>query len=494
MNNSQNVDIALIGAGIMSATLGIMLKELMPHASIHIYERLPQIAVESSDAWNNAGTGHSAFCELNYTPQMPDGTIDVSKALKIVEQFETSKQYWAHLVKKKLLGNPDNFIKATPHMSFVWGEDNVAYLKKRYDALQQQPLFRDMQFSDNHTVLQQWIPLIMQHRDPSQKLAATKMDAGTDVNFGALTRSIFDHLQQCPNVRIFTNKEVRTLKKQKNGAWKLYIKDLSTKEKSTVLAKFVFLGAGGGSLPLLEKSRISEGKGFGGFPASGQWLRCTNREIIEQHAAKVYGKPAVGAPPMSDPHLDTRMINGKRELLFGPFAGFSTKFLKNGSYWDLPCSIRPSNIWPMIKVGLTNFDLLKYLINQIKQSPTDRVNALRKFVLDARPQDWKLEIAGQRVQVIKKDKQKGGILQFGTEIVCCADGTIAALLGASPGASTCVPIMLDLLERCFKKEMQTAEWQEQLIAMIPTYGTNATQNPELFLKMRKESAEILQLK
>lgn len=494
MSELQNLDIVLIGAGIMSATLGIMLKELMPQATIHVYERLPEIAIESSDAWNNAGTGHSAFCELNYTPQRPDGSIDASKALNIVEQFETSKQFWSHLVKKNLVDNPASFISPVPHMSFVWEKENVEYLLKRYDTLRQSPLFRDMQFSDDHAVLQQWIPLILENRKSSQPLAATKMDAGTDVNFGALTRTIFKHLQNDEHVTIFTSHEVKNLKRRKDGGWQLSVKNNITQEKKYINTKFVFLGAGGGSLHLLEKSGIPEGKGFGGFPVSGQWLRCTNPAIIAKHAAKVYGKPAVGAPPMSDPHLDTRIIDGERALLFGPFAGFSTKFLKNGSFWDLPLSINLSNIWPMIKVGLTNFALLKYLINQIKQNHNDRVNALRKFVLDAKPEDWKLEIAGQRVQVIKKDKQKGGVLQFGTEVVTCSDGSIAALLGASPGASTCVSIILNMLERCFKKEMQSPEWQAKIKEMVPSYGISAKENPEFYLQMREKTSAVLGLK
>lgn len=491
--DSTKPDIVLIGAGIMSATLGIMLKELMPKATIHIYERLNQIAIESSDAWNNAGTGHSALCELNYTPQLPDGSIDASKALKIAEQFEKSKQFWSYLVEHDLIDDPKSFISPIPHMSLVWGENNVAFLKKRHAKLLQYPLFEDMKFSDNHEQLKEWIPLIMKDRNPSEKLAATKMNIGTDVDFGSLSRNIINHLKKIEGVELHTLHEVCRLKKQADASWRLKIKDLSNGNKKEVVAKFVFIGAGGGSLPLLEKSHIPEGKGFGGFPVSGQWLRCTNPEVIAKHSAKVYGKPAVGAPPMSDPHLDTRMINGERALLFGPFAGFSSKFLKNGSYWDLPASITLSNIWPMIKVGLTNFDLLKYLIQQIKQTNNDRLNALRKFVLDAKPEDWKLEIAGQRVQVIKKDKKKGGVLQFGTELVTSADGSLAALLGASPGASTSVAVILNILERCFASQTNTTEWQQKLKTMIPTYGQSPQQNPELYKEMREWTSRVLGL-
>lgn len=493
MNSNSNPDIILIGAGIMSATLGTMLNQLMPGATIEIYERLDKIAQESSDAWNNAGTGHSALCELNYTPEMSDGTIDAKKALKIAEQFELSKQYWAYLTEQKLLSDPKDFISPIPHMSFVWGAENVAFLKKRFEKLQQYNLFKGMQFSDDPAQLMKWIPLIMTGRDPAQKVAATKMDIGTDVNFGALSRQMIEYLKTAAGVKVFTGQEVTDLKKQSDGSWKLKIKDLRTGEQKKACAKFVFIGAGGGALPLLEKSKIPEGKGFGGFPASGQWLRCTNPDIIAQHHAKVYGKPAVGAPPMSDPHLDTRMINGERALLFGPFAGFSGKFLKNGSIWDLPLSIKWSNILPMMKVGLTNFDLLRYLIKQISQSPTDRVNALKRYYVNAKAEDWALEIAGQRVQVIKNDPQKGGILQFGTEVVTSADGSISALLGASPGASTSVPIMIELIRRCFKNQFQTPEWQEKLKQMIPSLGQSLESQPELCQSTRERTTNALQL-
>ena len=493
MDSAKNVDIALVGAGVMSATLGMMLKELMPNATIEIFERLDEPANESSDAWNNAGTGHSALCELNYTPEKADGSIDVTKAMSIMEQFEVSKQFWAYLVKQGLIDTPSDFVVSIPHMSFVWTDENVLFLKKRYEKLQQYPLFQAMQFSDNKETLKQWIPLIMQNRDAEQNIAVTKTDFGTDVNFGSLTRLIFKNLESRSGVHVHTLHEVRDLKKQHDGLWQLKVKDLANGATIQVAAKFVFLGAGGGSLLLLEKSKIPEGKGFAGFPVSGQWLRCTNPQIIAQHSAKVYGRPALGAPPMSDPHLDARMINGERALLFGPFAGFSTKFLKKGSYCNLFSSIRCSNIAPMIKVGFNSFPLIKYLIQQVLLSHSDRVKALRKFIIDAKNEDWTLEIAGQRVQVIKKDKDKGGILQFGTELVTSADGSIAALLGASPGASTAVSIVLQTMERCFKTQFNSQEWQQKIKEIIPTFGQSAEKNPEAYLSARAYTADILKL-
>ncbi|HEY8967110.1 MAG TPA: malate:quinone oxidoreductase, partial [Candidatus Methylacidiphilales bacterium] len=479
---SDTVDVALIGGGIMSATLAAFLRELEPTWRIALFERLDRAAAESSDAWNNAGTGHAALCELNYTPEKADGSIDTSKALKINESFEVSKQFWSTLVEAGRLGSPADFIRATPHMSFVRGEANVAYLRKRHEALTKSHLFAAMRYSEDPAVIAQWIPLVMEGRDPSEKIAATWFAEGTDVNFGALTRALLAEVEKTPETYLRYRHEVRGLAKE-DGLWSLKIRDLDDGAKGTVKARFVFLGAGGGALPLLQKSGVPEGKGFGGFPVSGQWLRCTNPEVIERHAAKVYGKASVGTPPMSVPHLDTRVIDGKKALLFGPYAGFSTKFLKQGSYADLPLSIKPDNLWPMVKTGLDNVPLTKYLIGQVLQSWDDRIAALKEYFPKADPKDWKLEIAGQRVQVIKKDPQKGGVLQFGTEVICAGDGSLAALLGASPGASTAVPIMLEILNRCFKEKAQADGWKEKLAKLIPSYGQSLEKDAALAAKV-----------
>ncbi|MCX2483661.1 malate:quinone oxidoreductase [Pedobacter sp. MR2016-24] len=491
-NSNKVVDVVLIGAGIMSATLGVLLKELAPELSIEIFERLDVAAAESSDAWNNAGTGHSAFCELNYTPQLPDGSVETHKAVAIAESFEVSKQFWSFLVAQNIVGSPETFIKSIPHMSFVWGDDNVAFLKERYTKLQQCELFKEMTYSEDPKQLEEWMPLVMADRDPAAKVAATRMLLGTDVNFGALTREMLNTLQTKPDVSMEFNQEVRKLK-QKDGIWEVKVRNQDTGDKRTVKAKFVFIGAGGGSLPLLEKSDIPEGKGFGGFPVSGQWLKCVNPEVIEKHNAKVYGKAAVGSPPMSVPHLDTRMIDGKKALLFGPYAGFSTRFLKNGSLLDLPLSIKVNNIRPMIAAGLDNIPLTKYLIDQVRQSPEDRMTALREYLPAAEMKDWELETAGQRVQVIKKDEKLGGVLEFGTEVVAAADGSIAALLGASPGASTAVSIMVTLMERCFPEQMKSAEWTNKLKLMIPSYGQQLNNNPTLAQQIRNETTKALHL-
>lgn len=490
----SNSDVVLIGAGIMSATLGLILKELQPDLTIDIYERLDSAAAESSDAWNNAGTGHSAFCELNYTPEGKDGSIDPKKAISIAESFEVSRQFWSYLVEQGKVPAPENFIKTIPHISFVWGDKNVKYLKKRFEALQANPLFQEMTFSTDFAKLKEWMPLVMEGRKESDKLAGTSMAIGTDVNFGELTRSMFSYLTKMDGVNLHFNHEVEKLKQREDKSWRIKITDLGTGNIRKAYTKFVFIGAGGGSLPLLEKANIPEGKGFGGFPVSGQWLKCTNPEIIAQHESKVYGKASVGAPPMSVPHIDSRMINGEKQLLFGPFAGFSTRFLKNGKYSDLPKSIQLDNIVPMVIAGYKNIPLTKYLIEQVRLSQEDRIESLREYVPGAKSKDWVLERAGQRVQVIKKDEKEGGKLEFGTEVITSADGTLSVLLGASPGASTAVSIMIDVIGRCYKEQMKTPEWQSKFKDMIPSYGQQLNENPELLSKIRENTATVLKLK
>jgi malate dehydrogenase (quinone) len=488
-----NPNIVLIGAGIMSATLGVLLKELEPGVSIQIFETLDDVALESSDAWNNAGTGHAALCELNYTPQRSDGSIDISKAIKVNESFKISMQFWAYLIEQKLLDLPSEFIRRVPHMSFVSGAKDVEFLRKRYEKMKGMHLFEGMEFSEDPKKLAEWMPLVMEGRDVSQPLAATYSEDGTDVNFGSLTRNLFNYLKGLGGVTIHLNHEVRNLTRKASGSWMLEITDKASGRERYLDANFVFLGAGGGALPLLQKSRIPKGDGYGGFPVSGQWLRCTNPELIEQHQAKVYGKASVGAPPMSVPHLDTRMIDGEKGLLFGPFAGFTTKYLKNGSIFDFALSIQPGNLLPMTAAGLQNIPLTSYLIGQVLQSATERLDALREFIPKARMGDWKLETAGQRVQIIKKDPKKGGILEFGTEIICADDGSLAALLGASPGASTSVAIMLGLLNECFPDEVKSPAWQTKLHQMIPSYGKSLAKDPNLHKEITEWSQGILKL-
>jgi malate dehydrogenase (quinone) len=483
----ESPDVILIGAGIMSATLGVMLKEVEPAIRIHIFEKLDSVAEESSDAWNNAGTGHSAFCELNYTPVTPAG-IDIARAVKIADDFEVSREFWAYLVEKRNFAPPGRFIRRIPHMSCVWGDENIQFLFERHKALIAHPLFREMSISSDPSQLKEWMPLVMEGRN-SGPMAATFMPEGTDVNFGALTRYMFSYLIKQPDVSLHLNTDVRKIRRRRNG-WQLTVKDVNTNKRSQVQAPFVFIGAGGGALPLLQKSSVSEAKGFGGFPVSGQWLICTNKDVINRHYAKVYGKADKGTPPMSVPHLDSRIISGERNLLFGPYAGLTTRFLKQGSGWDLLRSIRPDNIFPIISAGLRNLPLTRYLFRQVTLSQEERMNMLRVFMPLARDGDWQLAHAGQRVQVIKKG-ENGGVLEFGTELVSSADNSLCALLGASPGASVAVSIMLGLFRDCFPDRIKG--WEARLREMIPSYGLMGTDRESHYPVSRLRTSAILEL-
>jgi malate dehydrogenase (quinone) len=474
----KKADVILIGAGIMSATLGSLLRELDPNLTIEAFERLDNIGLESSGVLNNAGTGHSAYCELNYTPEKPDGTIDTKKAVDVFEAFELSMEYWAYLARKGELV-PESFIHNVPHMSFVWGDKNIEFLKKRHQALIKYPFFADMEYSENNDEIKKWVPLVIKGRDENQKIAATRMKAGVDINFEALTRGLFKILEKAPNFKLNLNYEVRDLIRNKDQTWTVTVKDLKTEIIKNYRAKFIFVGAGGAALTLLQKSQIPEGKGFGGFPVGGVWLVTDNQKLIAEHDAKVYGQASVGSPPMSVPHLDTRYIINKRSLLFGPFATYSTKFLKNGSWLDLPASITLSNIIPILEAGFHNINLVSYLIGQVLMSKEKRLESLKEYFPEARLEDWYPVMAGQRVQVIKNDPEKGGVLQFGTEVVVSQDGSIAALLGASPGASIAVKIMLEILSKSFGSSFQSPSWQNKLKEMIPSYKTDMLHDPEL---------------
>jgi malate dehydrogenase (quinone) len=481
--SQHKIDVLLVGGGVMSATLGTMLARLDPSLKIVMAERLDAVALESTDGWNNAGTGHAGYCELNYTPQQADGSVAIARALAINASFEVSLEFWSTLVEQNALPSPRHFINRTPHASFVWGEADVAFLRERHAKLSAHHLFEDMEFSEDAETLREWMPLVMQQRAAGQKLAATQVKYGTDVDFGALTRSMVASLQKQANFELLLNQPVDSLKQQPDGRWRVRMGNGKTFD-----AGFVFLGAGGGALPLLQKSGIPESKGYGGFPVSGQWLVCNNPDIAKQHHAKVYGKAPLGAPPMSVPHLDTRIIAGKPALLFGPYAGFTTKFLKRGSFLDLIASVKPDNLKSMLVAGRDNMDLTRYLVSEVFQSHKERVDALRRFFPQAQDSEWTLANAGQRVQVIKHGK-----LEFGTEIVTAADGTLAALLGASPGASVAVHAMMNIVERCFKDRMQDADWQQRMKEMIPSYGESLIENADLLRTVRARTLSTLGL-
>jgi malate dehydrogenase (quinone) len=488
--SAKKVDVVLVGGGIMSATLGVLLKQLQPEWSIEIFERLPELAQESSNPWNNAGTGHAALCELNYMPEAADGSVEASKAVAINEQFQVSRQFWSYLVAGKLLGDPKTFINPVPHMTFVWGQSNVEYMRKRIEVLKPEPLFAGMEYSEDPKVIAKWAPLLMDGRTGDEPIAASRITSGTDVDYGSLTVQLMDYLTK-NGANLSMQTSVTGLRKQKDGSWLVKVRDHVGNTPRQFNAKFVFVGAGGGALALLQNSGIKEAKGYGGFPISGEFLRTDNPAIVAQHDAKVYGKASVGAPPMSVPHLDTRIIDGKASLLFGPYAGFSPKFLKKGSWFDLPGSIRLHNLIPMLAVGATNLDLLKYLIGELLASPQKKLDALREFMPTAQHADWHLITAGQRVQVMKKDAKKGGVLQFGTEVVAASDGSIAGLLGASPGASVSVSVMIDVLKKCFPSEF--SGWEPTLVKMIPSFGKRLSDKPAEAKKSLAATAKALKL-
>ncbi|RAX58402.1 malate dehydrogenase (quinone) [Helicobacter monodelphidis] len=488
--NLEETEIALVGGGIMSITLATILKELQPSLQITLYEMLDDVALESSAVWNNAGTGHQALCELNYTPETADGGVDITKALKINRSFELSKEFFAYCIQKNILKEPSTFINPLPHISFVI-ENNVPFLQKRFQLLSKSPLFKSMQYTQDHEQIKQWAPILIEGRNPNQKVAATYMAEGSDIDFGEMVHQLKDSLSKRENFKIHLNHRVTHLNKEGNE-WVLQIKDTLNHTQKKVKAKFVFLGAGGGSFPLLQKSGIPEGIGYGGFPVGGLWLVCKNQEVIAKHHAKVYGKASLGAPPMSLPHLDTRIIHGKRELLFGPYAGFNTKFLKHGSWLDMPLSLKSSNWIPMLQAGIDNVPLTIYLIKQVLMSQDGRMKKLDVYMPSAQKSDWEGKFAGQRVQVIKRNAQGRGSLQFGTEVITSSDGSLAALLGASPGASTTVEIMLEVIERCFSKEY-TQNWKEKLQEMIPSYEHTLEEDIAHFNEYRSKTAEVLKI-
>ena len=486
---TAKTDVVLVGAGIMSATLGALLRLMEPDWSITLIERLDGAAAESSDPWNNAGTGHSALCELNYTPERSDGTIDIAKAVHVNEQFQVSRQFWAYAVENGVLPDVRSFLNPIPHVSFVHGSGNVDYLRRRREALVTNPLFAAMEYIDDRDEFARRLPLMAAKRDFSDPVALNWTQAGTDVDFGSLSRQLIGYTAQRGMTTLFGH-DVRDLHKESDGSWTLKVVNRRTGDRRKINANFVFVGAGGGALPLLQKSGIKEAKGFGGFPVGGAFLRTDNAVLAAAHQAKVYGAPPLGAPPMSVPHLDTRVINGRSWLLFGPFAGWSPKFLKQGKVTDLPFSVKPNNLASMLGVGLTEMSLVKYLVSQLLLSEEDRVQDLREFAPSAQATDWELDVAGQRVQVIRR-KGAGGVLEFGTTVLSAEDGSIAGLLGASPGASTAVPAMFDVMERCFPDRFET--WRPKLKEMVPSFGTELSNEPKLYEEVWDWGTRVLKL-
>jgi len=486
-------DIVLIGAGIMSATLGTMLKELDPALTITMLETLDDCAQESSRAWNNAGTGHAANCELNYTPQNADGSVDISRALEVNTEFDLSRQLWAYLVGKGAIPDPRAFIHPCPHMSFVWGQANVEFLRARFKAMAANHCYHGMEYSEDRTQISNWAPLITEGRDPAQPIAATRIVTGADVDYGALTHLLVAHLAAQPGFSVHYKQRVTALDRAADGRWRVTIEDVEQRKTQSISAKFVFIGAGGGALLLLQKANIPEAHGYGGFPVSGIWLRCDVPEVSARHHAKVYGKASEGSPPMSVPHLDTRIIGGKTSVLFGPYAGFSTRFLKHGSLTDLIRSVDPANLLPMLAVARDDIALSEYLIGQVLQTSAHQFAMLQQFYPTAQRHDWKEAVAGQRVQIIKPDAKRTGVLEFGTELVAAEDRSLVALLGASPGASTAAFIALGVLQKCFADHLTADAWLPKLQQIIPSYGIDLIQDADACRRVRAATAPVLKL-
>lgn len=493
MDNNSSKNIILIGAGIMSTTLGSFLKNLEPGWNIKLFERLDVSGNESSHETNNAGTGHAALCELNYTVEQKDGSIDIEKAKSINEQFEISKQFWSYLVRNNHIKNPEEFIRPLPHISFVMGTGNVDFLKRRYEALVPHPMFRDMEYTEDNNRIKEWIPLMMNGRTSNEPVAASKIDDGTDVNFGELTRKLARNIEGHNNASVYYRHEVLGFRQLENNKWEVKILNVEDDKIEYHTADYIFIGAGGHAIPLLQKTKIPESKHLGGFPISGAFLVCNNPEVVGRHNAKVYGKEPYGTPPMTVPHLDRRYIQGQESLLFGPFAAIGPKFLKYGSNMDLVKSIKTDNLLTLVSAGIKNMPLVKYSIQQVMMRKEDRMAELRKFVPDAKDEDWDIHIAGKRVQVIKDTEEHGkGFIQFGTEVVSSEDNSVIALLGESPGASVSVSVALEVFKQSFPEYRET--WDTKLKEMIPSYGQSLIKDIELLYKVREMTAKELELK
>lgn len=464
----EEFDVVLVGGGVMSATLGVLLGELEPDWRVAVVERLTEAGLESSSAWNNAGTGHAGLCEFNYTPRLPDGSVDVSRAVRIGEQFHASLRFWAHLVEHGVIGPPEEFLRPVPHLGFGRGGDGVAHLRARWEGLRDHPLFADLKFSDDPAVLADWLPLMFGNRPDGEPVAVTRSTQGTDVDFGVLTRQLLAALQRRGGT-VRLRHEVTALRRS-GGTWQLDVRDRGTNGRRRLRAPYVFVGAGGGTLPLLQKARVPEVRRYGAFPISGQFLRTSRPDLVAAHRAKVYGHAAPGAPTISVPHLDLRTVDGREYLLFGPFAAFSPRFLRTGRLTDLLRSVRPGNLPVLAASARDNRSLMAYLVRQVAQTSRARLAALRVFVPQARPEDWELVTAGQRVQVLTMTegpgRRRGAMVGFGTEIVTSAGGSLAALLGASPGASTAASTMVDVLAVSFPDRM--AEWAPRLAEIAPS--------------------------
>mmetsp|Transcript_82104 Transcript_82104/g.145559 ORF Transcript_82104/g.145559 Transcript_82104/m.145559 type:complete len:566 (+) Transcript_82104:69-1766(+) len=490
------VDAVFIGGGIVSTTTALILKKLQPDWTIVIIERLGAVGEESSHGFSNAGTGHSGFCEPNYTPAIvKDGkeTVKIDKPIFACESFMAGRQFWASLVTEGLVKDPTSFIRSAPHIAFGPGEEKKKTIVKRFEAMKPQPLFATMEFSDDPKVMTKWAPLVMEGRDPSQPCAMTYVKEGTDVDFGALTKACCEaFIKLGGDLRLFS--EVTKIKEDVDHSWMVTTRKCDAGRGYRVYkSKFVFVGAGGWSLPMLQMSGIPQIKGYNALSVDGEWAVCQNPAVVNRHPVKVYAPGPVGAPPMSMPHIDAREIGGKKMLLFGPWCQWTPRFLKKGKMTDAFRVFKPHNIMPLATAGLKNLDLGVFLLRQMTTSYPQRFEEIKEYYPKADPDDWTFVPAAVRAQIIKRDGKSKicGALQFGTEVISNDSGTLAGLMGASPGASTVVQIALDVLRRCYKDVFPT--WEADIKKMIPSFGTKLNENPAMVKKVYEDTAKVLLL-
>lgn len=472
------MNVVIIGAGIMGTTFATLAKELAPELDITILERLDKAGAGNSWAFNNAGTGHEANCELNYTPV--DGeVISVEKALKIHAQFNVAKQFWAYLLKKGAIKNPTSFINPTRHCTLV-SESSIEELKLRFNEMSAHHFFEGMRYSDDFDEIKSWIPYTMEGRPRHEKMAATIVETGTDVNFGALTEQMAGYATSQLGVKIEYGVHVQRVHRSPAGSWLL-----ETRQNGNAVqhrADVLFVGAGGGAFPILKKSHLPFARRFTGFPVGGRFLQAEiTEEQASQYRAKTYGKAEVGAPPMSVPHLDLRVAEGKHYLLFGPFASFKPVLEKGRGFLDYLSSMRLHDIPGLLNVAVEHFPLVKYLVSETFKGEKSMLDSLEKFApgLSSRF-NWQPVEAGQRVQIIKD-----GDLQMGTEIIVSTDKTYGTILGASPGASVSPEVMLRALEQLVPSLCAGESAKEKLKEMFPEDKLEALiNNPDHYREIR----------
>lgn len=470
--------VIVIGAGIMGTTFAVLAKELAPELDVTILERLEGPGAGNSWVFNNAGTGHEANCELNYTP-VDEEVISVEKALKIHAQFNVAKQFWAYLVNKGAIQDPKTFINQTKHCTIV-SESAIEELRLRFKEMSAHHFFEHMQYSEDFDEIERWLPYLMEGRPRHEKMAATVIETGTDVNFGALTEQMANYAVNELGVKIEYGTHVKRVHRSPAGSWLVETERMgnAVQYKADVL----FVGAGGGAFPLLKKSHLPFRARFSGFPVGGRFLQAAiTREQADQYRAKTYGKAKVGAPPMSVPHLDLRVANGQHYLLFGPFASFKPVLEKGRGFIDYLRSMRLHDLPGLLNVALEHFPLVKYLVSETFKGESSMLAELENFAPGiSRKFDWKAVEAGQRVQIIKD-----GDLQMGTEIIVSSDKTYGTLLGASPGASVSPEVMLRCLEQLLPAVVAGDEARQKLKDIFPEDSLDTlSHNPERYREIR----------